>query len=246
MLPIVVNGAPHVCRDVRRSLLRATRFACAAAASVLAALAPVAAAPLGPDELAGLCAEAEGPAHCGRLVEQAQLKRLPGLATRDGPALKVTLYPAGNATFADTQAQSGGRSYSLWDYLDPINAVLLYTTDGDSVTFTLLQRSSGRRIELPAEPELSPDRQRLVTADFCPARCVNELAVWRVTREGVSKELSWKPKEAWADAGARWKTAETLVVEYTPAVPAAPAAGAKAGVLERRLTDPGWQRLAPP
>jgi len=75
---------------------------------------------------------------------------------------------------------------------------------------------------------LAPDRQRLVTADFCPSRCVNELAVWRVTRDGVHKELAWKPKEAWADAGATWKTAETLVVEYTPA------GNAKAGVIERR------------
>lgn len=214
--------------------------------SALVTLAPVAAATLGADELAGLCANAEGPPHCGRLVEQVQLKRLPNLATRDGPTLKVSLYPAGSATFADTEAQNGGRSYSLWDYLDPINAVLLYTTDGDSVTFTLMQRSNGRRVELPTEPALSPDRQRLVTADFCPTRCVNELAVWRVTREGVSKELSWKPQEAWADAGARWKTAETLVVEYTPAIAAASAAGANAAVLERRLTDPGWQRLPPP
>ena len=223
-----------------RPALPAARLAFAATVSVLAALTPAAAAPLAPDELAGLCAQAEGPAHCGRLVEQVQLKRLPNLAAREGTTLKVLLYPAGSATFADTEALNGGRSYSLWDYLDPINAVLLYTTDGDTVTFTLVQRSSGRRIELPTEPVLSPDRQRLVTADFCPRQCVNELAVWRVTRDGVSKELAWKPKEAWADAGAKWKTAETLVVEYTPAD------DAKAGVIERRLTDPGWQRLSAP
>jgi len=118
--------------------------------------------------------------------------------------------------------------------------VLLYTTDGDTVTFTLIQRNGGRRIELPNEPVLAPDRQRLVTADFCPTRCVNELAVWRVTRDGVHKELAWKPREAWADAGVQWKSAETLVVEFTPA------GNGKAGVVERRLTDPGWQRLTAP
>lgn len=224
----------------RRPALAATRVAYAAAVLALAALAPVAAAPLGPEEIASVCAQAQGSAHCGRLIEQVQLKRLPNLAARDGTTLKVSLYPAGTATFTDTEARNGGRSYSLWDSLDPINAVLLYTTDGDTVTFTLLQRNSGRRIELPAEPALSPDRQRLVTADFCPSRCVNELAVWRVTRDNVSKELAWKPKEAWADAGARWKSAETLVVEYTPA------GNAKAGVIERRLTDPGWQHLSAP
>ena len=174
------------------------------------------------------------------MVEQIQLKRLPNLATRDGTTLKVSLYPSGSVAFADTEALNGGRSYSLWDYLDSINAVLLYTTDGDAVTFTLLQRSNGRRIELPTEPAVSPDRQRLVTADFCPSQCVNELAVWRVTRDGVTKELTWKPREAWTDAGAQWKTAETLVIEYTPA------GNAKAGQLERRLTDPTWQRVSPP
>jgi hypothetical protein len=198
------------------------------------------AAPLGPGELATVCAQAEGPAHCGRLVEAVQLTRLPNLATRDGATLKLTLYPAGIANFADTDAANGGRSYSLWDYLDPINAVLLYTTDGDTVTFTLVQRANGRRTELPTEPALSADRQRLVTADFCPRQCVNEVAVWRVTKDGVHKELAWTPKEAWIDAGAKWKTPETLVIEYTPPDPQ------KAGVVERRLADPTGQRLAPP
>jgi len=219
---------------------RRARTAAAGAAVLLATLSPLAAAPLGPEELAALCAGAEGPAHCGRRVEEVQLKRLPNLAVRDGATLRLSLYPAGTASFADTEATNGGRSYSLWDYLDPINAVLLYTTDGDAVTFTLLQRSNGRRIELPTEPVLAPDRQRLATADFCPSQCVNELAVWRVTRDGVRKELAWKPGEAWSDAGAKWKSAETLVVEYTLA------GSGRAGVVERRLTDPGWQRVPPP
>ena len=210
------------------------------AVALALAAAPGAAIPLSSDEIASVCAQAEGSAHCGRLVEGVQLKRLPNLAVREGTTLKVSLYPAGVASFVDTEALNGGRSYSLWDYIDSINAVLLYTTDGDTVTFTLVQRSNGRRIELPNEPAVSPDRQRLVTADFCPSRCVNELAVWRVTRDGVHKELAWKPKEAWVDAGAKWKTAETLVVEYTSA------GDAKAGVVERRLTDSGWQRSSPP
>jgi hypothetical protein len=214
----------------------------AALAGILAtcALPPAAAVPLTTEEIAAACLNAEGPSHCGRLVEDVQLKRLPKLATRDGATLKVQLYPAGVATFTDTEALNGGRSYSLWDYLDPINAVLLYTTDGDAVTFTLLQRASGRRTELPTEPKLSPDRQRLVTADFCAKQCVNELAVWRVTREGIAKEAVWKPAEAWADAGAAWRDPDTIVVEYTPAGTAGP------GTLVRRLNDAGWQRLPPP
>jgi hypothetical protein len=199
----------------------------------------VAAAPTH-EELAKLCAQAEGPAHCARLVEEVQLKRLPGLAVREGPALKVTLYPAGTATFTDTEAANGGRSYSLWDYFSEINAVVLFTTDGDDAAFTLLQRPTGRKTELPADPKLSPDRARLVTADFCAQRCVNELAVWRVTRDGIRKESTWKPKEAWADATAHWLDADTIVVEYTAA------GAASAAKLQRRLGDPGWTSAAPP
>ena len=212
----------------------------AAVALGAAAIAAAQAVPLSPGEIATLCAQAEGPSHCARLVEEVQLKRLPNLAVRDGANLKVSLFPAGTATFTDTEALHGGRTYSLWDYLAPINAVLLFTTDGDSNGYTLLQRVNGRRYELPNEPRVSPDRQRLVTADFCEKECANELAVWRVTREGVRKELAWKPKEAWSDAGVAWKDADTLTIEF------APAGAATRTTIERRLGDPGWTRAAAP
>jgi hypothetical protein len=61
-----------------------------------------------------------------------------------------------------------------------------------------------------------------------------------VTRDGVQKELEWKPPVAWDDAGVSWKDAGTLVLEYTPAGRAA------GGTLERRLTDPGWRRVDAP
>ena len=69
---------------------------------------------------------AEDAAHCGRLIEEVQLKRLPNLARRDGDGLLVSLYPSGTATFTDSDDPVNGRSYSLWDFLDPINAVVLY------------------------------------------------------------------------------------------------------------------------
>jgi len=223
--------------SVWRYARSAARVACTLASLLSVAVLAV---PLEPEELTKVCAQAEDSSHCGRLVEEVQLKRLPNLAVRDGLALRVSLFPTGAVTFADTEALNGGRSYSLWDYISEINAVVLYTTDGDDVTFTLLQRATGRKAELPADPKLSPDRSRLVTADFCDKRCVNELAVWRVTRDGVRKEYSWKPREAWTDTTATWKDIDTLVVEYTPAGAAAP------GRLERRLTDPGWLRHSAP
>jgi hypothetical protein len=196
------------------------------------------AARLTPSEIAETCANADGGAHCARLIETLQLKRLPGLARRDGSNLFVALYPQGTATFTDVDDPVNGLSYSLWDSLDAINAVLLYTTTNESTSFTLLQRRSNRRYSLPAEPVLSPDRQRLVTADVCRKNCSNEIAVWKISGDGLAKELSWTAPAAWTDAGATWKNAETLTIEY--------AAGAQADTkLERTLSDPAWTHLLP-
>ncbi|HTS23923.1 MAG TPA: hypothetical protein VMN79_19200 [Casimicrobiaceae bacterium] len=190
-------------------------------------------ASLSNSEITELCAQAEDPAQCGRLVEGAQLKRLPNLARRDGNVLSVTLYPAGTASFTDDEVS--GRSYSLWDYLDGLNAVLLYTTVGETTTFTLLQRTTNRRIELPTEPQLAPDRQHLVTADICAERCSNEVAVWRVSRDGIRKELAWSPGPAWTDASAKWKDGATLSFDYVG--PGGP------GTAEKKLNDPAWKRV---
>ena len=192
-------------------------------------------APVSNTELAEVCAQAEDSAHCGRLVEAVQLKRLPSLARREGNVLSVSLYPSGSTNFTDSDDIVNGRSYSLWDYLDGINAVLIYTTAGDNTIFTLLQRTTNRRIELPTEPQLAPDRQHLVTADICEARCTNEVAVWSVTREGIRKELVWSPGSAWTDAVAKWKDTATLSLEY--------AGPEGTGTAERKLADPGWKRV---
>jgi hypothetical protein len=205
-----------------------------AAALLLAMVAH--AVPLTVEELTKLCAGADDAAHCGRLVEGLQLQRLPNLAVREQSALRISLYPSGTATFTDTEAINGGRSYSLWDFMSEINAVVLYVTDGDDAAFTLLQRTTGRKVELPADPKLSPDRARLVTADFCAQRCSNELALWRVTRDGVRKESTWRPRESWSDAVATWRDADTVTIEYT-------VAGAQARArLSRRLADADWVR----
>src|SRR5262245_17563120 len=76
-----------------------TALAIAALASTLAY-----AVPLTPEELAKVCDKAEDTSHCGRLVEEVQLKRLPNLAVRDGVNLRVSLFPSGSQLFADTEA----------------------------------------------------------------------------------------------------------------------------------------------
>ena len=196
--------------------------------------------PLSVEELTKTCAEADDASHCGRLVEAVQLPRLPSLAVRDRLDLRVSLYPSGTTTFTDVEALTGGRSYSLWDFMSEINTVVVYVTEGDDAKFTLLQRTTGRRTDLPSDPKLSPDRARIVTADFCERRCTNELAVWRVSRDGVRKELVWRPDSPWADAVATWKDADALTIDYLPA--GAPSRSR----LSRRVADADWARPPAP
>lgn len=198
------------------------------------------AAPLSRAEIAEACASAEDAGHCGRLLETRQLARLPDLARRDGKALIVSLFPSGSKTFTDSDDPINGRSYSLWDYIDGINSVVLYVTAGVDASFALLQRSTARLVDLPAEPQLSPDRQRFAVADVCAEHCANEIAVWRVTREGFRKELRWTPGAAWSDAGVTWRDAQTLAIEFSVGPAGAPA------TVERKLSDPAWTRVAPP
>jgi hypothetical protein len=194
------------------------------------------AAPPTPERVLELCAQVESPAHCGRVVEAEQLKALPNLAVRNGDTLKVSLFPSGSREFVDSLARNSERSYALWDYWSPVNAVVLFVAAGDATSYALLQRATGNLTPLPAEPSLAPDRQRLAVADFCAKHCTNEITVWRVARDGVRRELAFRPATAWADVTVAWKDGETLTLQYT--LPG----DDKPRTLERKLSAADWQR----
>jgi len=216
---------------VRSSVLRA--IACAFLA--VCAAAGHAASPT-QERVLALCARADGPAHCGRLIEAEQLKALPNLAVRNGDTLRVSLFPSGTRDFVDTFTLTAERSYALWDYWSPINAVVLFVTVGEDLSYAVLQRANGQLTALPAEPVLAPDRQRVAVADFCAKRCTNELTIWRVTRDGLRRELGWKAPAAWSDVTVAWKSDDTLMIEHTKP------GDDKPQVLERKLGASGWQR----
>jgi hypothetical protein len=207
-----------------------------AAACALAFAGHAAAVPPTREEVVQWCAEADGMVHCARLIEAQQMKRLPGLAKREDNDLVIALFPSGTRRFSDVDRLVDPVSYAFYDTLDPINGVLLFKVEGDRTSYVLLQRAGNRVTELPSEPALAPNRQRLVTADFCAAGCANELVVWRVTRDGVFPDLVHRPAEAWTDAIPRWKDAETIVVDY------APPGDAPRRTVERSLSQPGWQK----
>ncbi len=148
----------------------------------------------------------------------------------------MSLYPSGARDFLDVESPTSATTWSLWDYWSPVNVVVLFTTDRDRLGYALLQRTTGQLTALPAEPSLSPDRQRLAVADFCRAKCDNEVSVWRVARDGIRKEYGWKPGADWSDVTVQWKDDEALVIEFTPKD------GTKPQTIERRLSDADWQR----
>lgn len=203
----------------------------------LAISLPAPAAPPTPAELAKLCANAEDQAHCGRLVEATKLARLRNVVSRDGDELRVELLPGGSTTFRDAVNIIGARSYAVWDYVEDLETLVLFATNGDRTEFWWVQRRGGGEFRLPSDPVLAPGHRRFATADFCAEHCDNEIAVWRIDAGDVRKELAFAPQERWREASVVWKGADTVVVEYLGANDAAPR------TLQRRLDDAAWTRV---
>lgn len=219
-------------------MTRLTRLVPGALAAL--ALAPVArAAPLPAADIAALCANAEDQAHCGRLVEAKQMRRLPKIAERDGDELRVWLGPVGSTVFRDRIDIVGAKSYALWDYLPSLDTVVLFATDGDRTTFLLVQRRGGEEYRIPSEPVLAPDGRHFVTADFCAQDCENLVSIWRIGPREVRREATWAPGAPWTDVSVGWKGADTIALEYSLATEP------RARTLERRLADPSWKKAPP-
>ena len=157
----------------------------------LATCVSVRAAPVTPARITELCAQAEGPAHCGRLIEADQLKALPNLAIRDGATLKVLLYPSGSRDFVDVDTLHGSKTWSLWDYWSPVNVVVLFTTDIDRIGYATLQRTTGQVTALPGRTvAVAGPAARWRSRISVATNCDNEITVWRIARDGIRKELA--------------------------------------------------------
>ena len=190
-----------------------------------------------PAELVKLCAGAEDQAHCGRIVEARQLARLKRFVARNGDELRIDLLPDGSTVFRDAVNIVGARTYAVWDYLDDLETLVLFATNGDRTEFWMVQRRGGGEFRIPSDPVVAPDRRRFATADFCTEECENEVAVWRIDAGNVRKELAWTPREQWADASVGWKSPGVIVIDYARADDSA------RHTLERRLDDPAWNRV---
>ena len=209
---------------------------CALATLLLPLLAH--AAPISRAELVSLCQDADDQAQCGRLVEARQMRAVSRFVERDGNDLRVQLVPYGLTVFRDTDSALGGATaYAVWDYLQDLDTLVLFTTRGERTGFLLLQRHGGEEFQVPSEPILAPDRRRFATADICEHDCANEVAVWHIGRDGVRKEATWTPPAEWTDVTVSWRGPGAIALEYTLANEAQPR------TLERRLDDPAWNNV---
>ena len=209
--------------------------ACALAALLLPAF--VHAAPIARTELVALCAEAEDQAQCGRLVEARQLRAVSRFVERNGDELRVQLSPFGLSVFHDTVNAMGATTYAVWDYLESLDTLVLFTTRGERTGFLLVQRRGGEEYRVASEPVPAPDERHFATADFCERDCDNEVALWRIGRDGIRKEATWRPPATWTDVSVGWRGANAIVLEYTLPNESQPR------TLERRLDDPSWKKV---
>ncbi len=217
--------------------MRGMRYVALMACVALMLPARANAAPPTAAELAKVCRDAEDQAQCGRLVEARQLPKLRSVASREGDELRIELLPVGSTVFRDAINIIGARSYALWDYVEDLESVVLFATNGDRTEFWWVQRRGGGEFRIPSEPVLAPGHRQFATADFCAQECDNQVAVWRIDASGVHKELAFSPQEVWQEASVAWKNANSVVIEYMRASEATPQ------IVERLLDDATWVRV---
>jgi len=212
--------------DPVRHLLRALVLAVAAAACAHAA-------PPTRQAIEKACDDADTAAQCERLLETDQIRQFPGIAVRDGRVLKlktragappVELRDAGNP---DDESGADYRAHAFWDYWRERNVAVVSVMTQGTDYYLAVDLDRGTPLRLAAEPLLAPDGKRFVVADLCDKLCGNAIQVWRLDRDRLVQERSYKPAEKWYEADVAWRDASTLAIEYSVAAP------------RRRLADPG-------
>jgi hypothetical protein len=127
----------------------------------------------------------------------------------------------------------GARTYAVGDYIEDLEAVVLFATDGDRTEFWIVARRGGGELR-SVRARACTRHQRFATADFARTHATTSSpcgASW----QRRSQELTWRPSRR-ADAGVTWKGARR-----SHRIPAAKASSPR--TLERRINDATWTRV---
>jgi hypothetical protein len=200
---------------------------CAALVLALAAVAlatpGVRATPLPTPAIVKLCAGADGPQHCERLIEIEQMKQFPGIASRDGAALRLGHRAGGPAVeLKDVEEAGDGaafRGHAFWDYWPKQRMAIVSVTARDSDYFLVVDLERRTQTRVGAEPVLAPGGEHFLVADLCETRCGNVIELWRFDADGLVKSKTLKPLDKWYNAEAKWRDATTVTLDYGIAGP---------------------------
>jgi hypothetical protein len=204
-------------------------------ALALAAIAPAAviAAPPSQQAIIKACAEAGSAAQCERLLEAEQMKQFPAIAAREGRVLRLKTR-AGTASIelrdaGDPDDETGAeyRAHAFWDYWPQKRSAVVSVTTQAGDYYLVVDLDRGKETRVPAEPLLAPDGQHFLVADLCEKQCANLIQIWRIDRDRLVWERTFKPAEKWYEADVAWRDAATLAIEHSVAAP------------RRRLAEPG-------
>ncbi len=196
------------------------------------------------------CADADTAAQCERVIEAAQIKQFPSIASRDAGVLRLKARGA-PMEFRDQgepgkEEGPGFRAYAFWDYWFIKNAAVLSVVAQAGDHYLLVDLERRTQVQLAAEPLLGPDGNRFAVVDFCETKCGNVLEVWRYDRDRIYRERSFKPPEKWYGAEVTWKDLTTFEIEYSVASPDTPPGSDVEPVLMRgktrllKFSDRGW------
>jgi hypothetical protein len=170
-----------------------------------------------PGQMAELCKGTEDLRECGRKVEQAQLKGLDEVATRNGKLLSIKLNESGAAHFLDVGAAEGGEAFSFFAYHAIADAVTLYHSRQDKLGFMVVLRNGGAGSAVPNEPIFSSSGGEFLTVDVCKKECEQRVTLWRVRGDVIRRHAEWIVPSQFSDAQAAFTPSGSVWVELTGA-----------------------------
>lgn len=159
------------------------------------------AAPEAGTEEKGACPPVNADRLFAGVIEKACLPLLEGVAIRADDVLRILLRNGTTKAFKDSPSscrEARGPNtcffHALSGYYPENDAVVVERRLDGPTQFLLgaymVERATGRVIDLPTAPRFAPDRSRFVSMSVCADHCANRVDIWSI-QDGVAK-LEWR------------------------------------------------------
>jgi len=162
-----------------------------------------------PFDLEELCKNIDNSYKCAQAIERFQLKHYPKYVTRKGNRLELTL-KNGKIKIIENSPETDyddveGKHYSFREYIQSVGYFLIHVQYWEGSKFLMVHDKTGKEFLIPEVPELSPDKDRLVSVSGGTYQ-FNGIQIWKFTSGGLVLEWTYEHKEydrftfnAWAD-----------------------------------------------